>query len=114
MLRIYVLPSNLTMGQNGVTEEYHPWMELILKHLFEVTLVDNLRRVWVLDFLGRRLLPSLTSAAREKYSMYSREKVQKRVDNQAARQDFFTHITSKVRSGEVEQEEMTAHASTLV
>lgn len=89
-------------------------MELILKHLLEVTLVDNLGRLWLLDMLGRWLLPSLTSGVREKHSRYSRQKVQKRLDANTARQDFFTHITSKVQSGEVEQEEMTAHASTLV
>jgi hypothetical protein len=45
-------------------------MDLILKHLFELTLVDNLRWVWVLDVLGRRLLPSLNSAEREEHSIY--------------------------------------------
>lgn len=89
-------------------------MDLILKHLFEVTLVDNLRRIWILDILGRWLLPSLTSTVRNEHSKYSREKVQKRLDAQTPRQDFFTHIASKVRAGEVEQEEMTAHASTLM
>lgn len=89
-------------------------MDLILKHLFEVTLVDNLRRIWVLDVLGRWLLPSLTSGVREKHSMYSRQKVQKRLDTETTRQDFFTHIAGKVEAGEVEQEEMTAHASTLM
>lgn len=89
-------------------------MALILKHMFEITLVDNLRRVRVLDLLGRWLLPSLTSRVREKHSMFSREKVQRRLDEESARQDFFTNMTSKVRLGKVEQEEMTAHASTLV
>ncbi|KAF6809469.1 Isotrichodermin C-15 hydroxylase 6 [Colletotrichum plurivorum] len=95
-------------------EKHHPWMDLILKHLFEVTMVDNLRRIRVLETLGRWLLPSLTSSVREKHSMYSRQKVQKRLDAEAPRQDFFTHIAKKVRAGEVEQEEMTAHASTLI
>ncbi|KAF6802672.1 Isotrichodermin C-15 hydroxylase 6 [Colletotrichum sojae] len=95
-------------------EKHHPWMDLILKHLFEVTTVDNLRRIRVLETLGRWLLPSLTSSVREKHSMYSRKKVQKRLDVEAPRQDFFTHIAKKVRAGEVEQEEMTAHASTLI
>jgi hypothetical protein len=29
------------------------------------------------------------------------------------RKDFFTHLTQKVRDGEVEEEEMAAHASTI-
>lgn len=89
-------------------------MELILKHLFEVTMVDNLRRVQVLASIARWLLPSITSAVRKEHSMYSRAKVQKRLDAQTPRQDFFTNIVGKVRSGDVSQEEMTAHASTLM
>ena len=46
--------------------------------------------------------------------MYSREKVQKRLDAQTPRPDFFSNIVGKVRSGDVSQEEMTAHASTLM
>ncbi|OTB04039.1 hypothetical protein M426DRAFT_59198 [Hypoxylon sp. CI-4A] len=95
-------------------EEYHSWMDLILKHLFEVTMVDNLRRIEVLAAIGRWLLPSLVSGVREEHSMYSRAKVQKRLDASTPRQDFFTHIVGKVRSGEVPKEEMTAHASTLI
>ncbi|ORY55718.1 cytochrome P450 [Pseudomassariella vexata] len=59
----------------------HPWIDLIFKHLFEVTLADNRPR---------------------------------RLDAEMPRKDFFTHIANKVLAGEVEQEEMTAHASTLV
>ncbi|KAK4210068.1 cytochrome P450 [Rhypophila decipiens] len=95
-------------------EKHHAWMDLILKHLFEVTLVDNLRRIKLLHFLGTWLLPSLTEGVREQHAGYSRQKVQKRLDAETPRQDFFTHITKKVRAGEVEQEEMTAHASTLI
>ncbi|KAI1098801.1 cytochrome P450 [Jackrogersella minutella] len=96
------------------SNHHHSWMELILNHLFEVTLVDNLRRIRVLATLVKWLLPSLTSAVREEHSMYSRAKVQKRLDADTPREDFFTHIVSKVKSGEVSQEEMTAHASTLI
>ncbi|KAI3322257.1 cytochrome P450 [Xylariaceae sp. AK1471] len=96
------------------TNHHHSWMNLILKHLFEVTMVDNLRRIKILEIVGKWLLPSLTSSVREEHSMYSRARVQKRLDAEQPRQDFFTHIVSKVRSGEVSQEEMTAHASTLI
>lgn len=95
-------------------EKHHAWMDLILKHLFEVTLVDNLRRIKILHLLGTWLLPSLTEGVREKHAGYSRQKVQKRLDAETPRQDFLTHIAKKVRASEVEQEEMTAHASTLM
>lgn len=97
-----------------ITEEYHSWLHLILSHLFEVTVVDNLRRIRFLEVLGRWLLPSLISGVREKHSMYSRAKVQKRLEASTPRQDFFTNIVHKVKSGEVPQEEMVAHASTLM
>lgn len=89
-------------------------MDMILNHLFEVVLVDNLRRVKVLALLGRWLLPSLTAGVREKHAMFSRAKVAKRLSASEPRQDFLTHIIGKVQSGQVSQEEMTAHASTLM
>ncbi|KAK3343535.1 cytochrome P450 monooxygenase [Lasiosphaeria hispida] len=95
-------------------EEHHPWLDLILSHLFEVTLVDNLRRVKLLATLGRWCLPWLTVRVRDQHSMYSRAKVKKRLDAKTARDDFLTNLVAKVRSGEVPQEEMTAHASTLI
>lgn len=38
----------------------------------------------------------------------------RRLDSAAERKDFFTNLVAKVKSGEVSQEEMTAHASTLI
>ena len=102
------------LSSNRRRVERHSWIQLILDHLWEVTLVDNLRRVQVVESLARWFLPSVTSAVRKEHSMYSRAKVQKRLDAQTPRQDFFTNIAGKVRSGEVSQEEMTAHASTLM
>ncbi|KAI1483691.1 cytochrome P450 [Daldinia eschscholtzii] len=95
-------------------EEYHSWIELILKNLFEIMAVDNLRRLPLAGSLVEILLPYLLSAARKEHSMYSRDKVKRRLEAETPRQDFLTHIASKVRNGEVSQEEMTAHASTLI
>ena len=58
-------------------EKHHFWLKLILAHLLEITLVDNLRRFPLLAILGRWLLPSLTTQVRQKHSGYSREKVQR-------------------------------------
>ncbi|KAI1805812.1 cytochrome P450 [Daldinia bambusicola] len=95
-------------------EEYHSWMDLILKNMFEVMAVDNLRRLPVAGSLVECLLPYLLSDKRKEHSTYSREKVRKRLEADTPRQDFLTNIISKVRNGEVSQEEMTAHASTLI
>ncbi|KAL4746663.1 hypothetical protein BDW72DRAFT_207141 [Aspergillus terricola var. indicus] len=95
-------------------EEHHFWIDLILKHLLEITLVDNLRRYQLLATLGKWLLPSLTVQVRNKHSGFSRRKVEERLNSTSPRHDFFTNIVEKVKRNEIPKEEMTAHASTLI
>ncbi|KAK3203030.1 hypothetical protein GRF29_154g1517365 [Pseudopithomyces chartarum] len=95
-------------------EKHHPWIDLILKHLLEITLVDNLRRFHLLATLGKWLLPRLTVAVRNQHSDGARRKVKRRLQNDNGRQDFLTNIVSKVKGGEVSEEELSAHASTLI
>lgn len=85
--------------------------------------------------MGKLLLPRLTVQVRNRHSGYSRAKVEeydfpsnfpwnmkttmlsidaRRLSSTSARQDFFTNIAGKVKSGEIDKEEMTAHASTLM
>ncbi|KIA75979.1 cytochrome P450 [Aspergillus ustus] len=75
---------------SSVFEEHHFWIRLILDHLIGIDVVDNLRRIGPLAMLGRRLSTPST------------------------RPDFLSTLIDKVKSGEIEQEEMTAHASTLI
>lgn len=96
------------------SERHHFWIDLVLNHLLEITVVDNLRRLSLLRVLGKLFVPSLAMRFRKKHSEYSREKVAKRLQTTSQRQDFFTNIASKVKLGEVSMEEMTAHASTLI
>ncbi|KAF5006792.1 hypothetical protein FDECE_6846 [Fusarium decemcellulare] len=84
----------------------HFWSDMVVEHLFFVTVLDNLRRYPFMTAIGRKLLPKLTVHVRDKHSG--------RLRTETGRQDFLTNIASKVRSGEISQEEMTAHASTLV
>ncbi|OTA96863.1 hypothetical protein M434DRAFT_392544 [Hypoxylon sp. CO27-5] len=95
-------------------EKHHFWIDLILKHLREIVLVDNLRRFRLLAMLGKWLLPSLAMKVKATHQQYSRDKVKRRLESTSSRQDFFTNIVAKVKSGEVGLEEMTAHASTLI
>jgi hypothetical protein len=95
-------------------EEHHPWLDLILSHLLEITIVDNLRRVRLLAALGKWCLPWLTVRVRDKHSMYSRAKVKRRLEAKTDRHDFLTNLVTKVQNGDVPEEEMTAHASTLM
>lgn len=59
------------------TENHHFWLELILDHMVEVTLLDNLRRLPLLAILSRYFLAPLTARVRRKHVGYSRAKVQK-------------------------------------
>ncbi|KAK3684172.1 cytochrome P450 [Podospora appendiculata] len=95
------------------SEKEHFWIGLILSHLREIVLVDNLRRFTLIASAGSWLLPSLAMRVRAKHTRFSREKVQRRLESDTGRQDFFTDIAEKVKSGEIPLEEMTAHASTL-
>ena len=56
-------------------EEPHPWQQMIAKHLFFITVVDNLRRYPFVRWLGRTLLPRLTVDIQNKHCNFSRQKV---------------------------------------
>ncbi|MCJ1269464.1 Cytochrome P450 monooxygenase orf9 [Lobaria immixta] len=94
--------------------EPHFWTDLILKHLFFITLMDNLRHFAFISTLGRYLLPRWTVSIRNKHSGFSRDKVASRLESKTSRKDFMTNLAAKVADGEVSKEEMTAHASTLI
>lgn len=93
--------------------ERHFWPSLILDHMSAINVADNLRRVPLLAAIGRLLSP-IMAASQNKHTGFVREKVASRLANPSDRKDFFSNLASKVESGEVELEEMTAHASTLM
>ncbi|KAJ5735335.1 uncharacterized protein N7483_000460 [Penicillium malachiteum] len=87
-------------------EEHHFWIKLILDHLLEITLYaiviqdtveQKLKSIIPSDFRGNDMLT------------WSR-----RLSSTSSRQDFFTDLAEKVKSGQIDKEEMTAHASTLI
>lgn len=95
-------------------ENHHSWLDLILDHMVEVTLLDNLRRLPLLSVLSRYFLAPITARVRRQHAAYSRAKVQKRLDAVNTRHDFLTNVVSKVKDGEISREQLTAHASTLI
>lgn len=95
-------------------EKHHFWIEMVLHHVREIVIMDNLRRFDVLKMFSQRLLPKLAMSVLAKHTQYTRDKVQRRLERESPRQDFFTNLVSKVKSGEVEMEEMAANASTLM
>lgn len=56
----------------------HFWAELILEHLYFITLADNLRRLPLLRKLAKIFFPS-TLAVQNKNSQYSRTQVERYV-----------------------------------
>ncbi|KAL8865101.1 MAG: hypothetical protein Q9174_007069, partial [Haloplaca sp. 1 TL-2023] len=92
----------------------HFWPELILEHLFFITVVDNLRRYPLFVTLGKWILPKFTVSTRNKHSGYARNQVKSRLSSKSDRKDFLSNIIDKVEAGEVSHEELTAHTSTLV
>ena len=63
------------------SEQPHFWQQLIAKHLFFITVVDNARRYPLMRWLGKTLLPHLTVKTQERHSGYSRQKIAKCVNS---------------------------------
>jgi cytochrome P450 len=95
-------------------EKHHFWIDMVLHHVREIVVMDNLRRFGILNLVLQKLLPKLAMTVLDKHTQYTRAKVQRRLECQSPRQDFFTNMVAKVKSGEVDLEEMTANASTLM
>lgn len=55
----------------------HFWSELIVSHLFFITVLDNLSRYPLFVTLGSLVLPWATTAVRDKHSGYTRAQVRK-------------------------------------
>lgn len=92
----------------------HFWSQLVEKHLFYITLLDNLRRYPLVRKVGQFLLPGLTVGVRNKHVGFSRYQVQRRLEAGGARNDLLTSLINHMEKGELSREQLTAHASTLV
>ncbi|CAG8952979.1 hypothetical protein HYFRA_00003168 [Hymenoscyphus fraxineus] len=90
----------------------HFWSDLIEEHLYLITLIDNLSRLPLLATMTKIFFPS-TLVVQNQNSAFSRKQVEKRLGSKTARKDFLTNLVEKVRNGEVDKEEMSAHVSTL-
>ena len=87
---------------------------MIEEHLYFITILDNLRRYPLLAAIGKTILPRLTVGVRNKHTNYSRDKVARRLEAKSPRADFMSRLIKKVQDEEMDLEELTAHASTLV
>ncbi|USP74920.1 cytochrome P450 [Curvularia clavata] len=109
MTKWYEMVSFDILGEMAFGESFH---SIETEHLYFITLVDNLSRLPFAVAISRVLFPSML-LAKNHNSEFSRKQVEKRLSSRSSRKDFLTHLVQKVRDGEVEQEEMTAHVSTL-
>ncbi|TEA19177.1 Cytochrome P450 monooxygenase BOT4 [Colletotrichum sidae] len=90
----------------------HSWSEIIVSHLYFITLIDNLRRLPFVARLARLLFPSAL-AVQNQNSQYSRRKVEERLAKKSSRNDFLSTVVQSYEQGITSKEEMTAHVSTL-
>ena len=65
----------------------HFWQQMLVKHLFAITLVDNLRRYPLIKWLGLLVLPGLTRHLRERHRALSVSKVARYAVNRFHRQE---------------------------
>ncbi|KAF7922013.1 uncharacterized protein EAE98_008224 [Botrytis deweyae] len=120
MTKWYEMNSFDILGEMAFGESFHSldtgiphfWADLVLEHLYIITLFDNLRRIGWLAKLAGLLIPA-SLVTRNQNSNYSRQQVEKRLEIKESRNDFVSLLVDKVRAGEVSKEEMTAHVSTL-
>ncbi|KAI4107532.1 MAG: hypothetical protein L6R37_001492 [Teloschistes peruensis] len=121
MTKWYEMTSFDILGEMAFGESFHSldtgkphfWAEIIVDHLYFITVFDNLRRIGFLATIFGWLVPSST-LTQNKQARYSRDMVEKRLAQTHSRQDFVSLLAKKVQDGEVEKEEMTAHVSTFV
>ncbi|RYP61516.1 hypothetical protein DL770_009770 [Monosporascus sp. CRB-9-2] len=91
----------------------HFWSDLVVEHLYFITLADNLHRLPILPTLARILFPKLL-VVRNKNSQYARAQVAKRLERESPRKDFLMALVNELHRGKIGLEELTAHSSTLV
>lgn len=87
---------------------------MILDHLLVVNIMDNLRHYPLLVALARLLPAKWTTGLAKKQTQFSRDKVRERLEKDADHRDFLTNAVKQVKEGKIPEEEMVAHASTLV
>ncbi|KAI2616499.1 cytochrome P450 [Hypoxylon sp. NC1633] len=120
MTKWYEMAAFDILGEMAFGESFHSlqnrkshfWANLIEEHLYLITLADNLSRIESFATLFRWLIPSRLMV-QNMNSQYSRKQVDKRLASHSSRRDFVSLLAEKVRKGEVDKEEMTAHVSTL-
>ncbi|CAI7653290.1 unnamed protein product [Penicillium pancosmium] len=91
----------------------HFWSSLVEDHLYFITVADNFRHFPVVALMAKLLSP-IMDGIRKKHTGYTRDKVARRIDSSSNRKDFMANLIGKVESNEMDREELTAHASTLV
>ncbi|KAL3483005.1 cytochrome P450 [Aspergillus germanicus] len=120
MTKWFEMSSFDILGEMAFGESFHSleagkphfWGDLIVEHLYVITLIDNLRRIGPIATLFRYVMPKWVLTQNQN-SRYSREQVEKCLASKNERKDFVTLLVQSVMKGEIEKEEMAAHVSTF-
>lgn len=92
----------------------HFWPSLMTKHMFFITVLDNLRRYPWISWAGRKCLPALTTATRDRHAAYTQYHVEKRMAQKQPRCDFVANLIDQHDNGNMSKDQMISHASTFV
>ncbi|KAI0008985.1 cytochrome P450 [Xylariaceae sp. FL0662B] len=95
-------------------EASHPWLDMMLDHLLVIVIMDNLRRYPLLVALARTIPAKWTTGLAAKHNAFAMDKVKRRLAQTENPKDFLSRVVDKVKAGEVSEDEMVAHSSTLV
>ncbi|KAI1132468.1 cytochrome P450 [Nemania abortiva] len=122
MVKWYQMVSFDIFGELGFGETFgcleressHPWLDMILDHLLVVNIMDNLRRYPLLVAIVKLLPAKWTTGLAKQQTQFSRDQVKRRLERTSDQRDFVSTVVSKVRNGDISEEQLVAHASTLV
>ena len=107
---------DLAFGESfGAVEraESHPWVTTIKDGLFESVFYDVFRRVPLLKLYPSLVRPANVIAQRSKQFQNSRIRVERRMQQNNDRDDFFSHLLSE-KATDLTPDYLTAQANTLI
>ncbi|KAI0099744.1 cytochrome P450 [Nemania sp. FL0031] len=122
MVKWYQMVSFDIFGELGFGETFgcleressHPWLEMILDHLLVVNIMDNLRRYPLLVAIVKLLPAKWTTGLAKQQTQFSRDQAKRRLEKTSDQRDFVSTVVSRVRNGDISEEQLVAHSSTLV
>ncbi|OCT47178.1 Isotrichodermin C-15 hydroxylase [Cladophialophora carrionii] len=95
------------------SETSNHWLDTIFAHLHAISIMDNIRRMPLVEKTARLIPTKWTTGIRNRITGFAREKSKRRVERSGETVDFLSNVVEKVRSGKISHEEMAAHCSII-